>query len=139
MGIEIAPLDFLGQGALLEPVDKPLHDAAYAYCLRELKDGASLNFAQFSKVWVGLKDGIVQGVTGYVLKPDVPLFRATDVDVLRAMGQRLNSYFADNGARGREVLMYIGNERAEQRCPGWRAALKEFGAKSGRRVVFEVK
>ena len=137
--IDVIPLDFLGQGALLEPADRRLHDLAVDYCARELRGGDKLNLTQFAKVWVGLKDGEVKGITGYILKPDVPLFRSTDLDVLRALGQRLNSYFADNGARGREVLMYIGNERAEQRCPQWRAMLKEFNAQSGRRVIFEVK
>lgn len=137
--IEVIPLDFLGQGALLEPADPKLHDAAFQYCLRELRDGANLDFSKFAKVWVGRKDGEVFGISGYVLRPDIPLFRSTDVDVLRALGRRMNDYFSDQGARGREVFLYIGNEAPEQRCPEWRGMLKEFGAKSGRRVVFEVK
>lgn len=135
--IEITPLDFLGQGALLEPADKELHDASISFCHAQLRDPVSL--ANFNKVWVGRKDGEVLGVCGYVLRPDIPLCRAIDADVLRAMGKRMNDFFADNGARGKEVLMYIGNEAAPQRCPEWRAALKYFGAKSGRRVSFEVK
>jgi len=139
MKVVVLPIDFVGQGALLEPADRELHDLAVDYARRELKDGDRLNLTQFAKAWVGLKDGVPFGLMGYVLKADVPLFRATDVDVLRAMGGRLNSFFADNGARGREILLYIGNEPEAQRCPGWRDAIREFGGKSGRRILFEVK
>jgi hypothetical protein len=55
--IDVIPLDFLGQGALLEPVDRRLHDLAVDYCKRELRGGDKLNLTQFAKVWVGLKDG----------------------------------------------------------------------------------
>jgi hypothetical protein len=137
--IEIIPIDFQGQGALLEPVDKPLHDLAVGYALAELKDGARLNLSQFNKVWVGLKDGKPHGLMGYGVKLDVPLFRATDAEVLKAMGQRLTGFFADSGARGKEVFLYIGNEQPEQRCPEWRRAIKDFGGVSARRILFEVK
>lgn len=129
----------MGQGALLEPRDPALHDCAVDYCRRELKDGDKINLSKFAKVWVGLKDGEVLGIAGYVLRPDLPLFRATDAEVLRALGHRANDYFADNGARGQEAFIYIGDERPEQRCPEWRKVLKEFGAKSGRRLLIEVK
>ncbi len=129
----------MGQGALLEPVDRKLHDKAVDYALRELAGGKDLNLSRFSKVWIGLKDEEVFGLAGYVLKPDIPLLRATDATVLRAIGARLNDFFADQGARGQEVFLYIGNEKPEQRCPEWRQALKEFGAKSARRVSLEVR
>ena len=132
-------LDFLGQGALLEPADRKLHDAAMEFAWRELADGETLNFTKFAKVWVGLKDKQVFGLAGYVLRPDVPLLRATDVDVLRALCQRMNSFFADNGARGQQALIYIGNEKEEQRCPQWREMLREFKAEKARRFMIEVK
>lgn len=137
MSIRVFPLDFLGQGALLEPANRNLHDLAIEFCNRELTE--QVDFSKLSKVWVGLRDGEVLGVSGYVLRPDIPLLRATDADVLRALGQRMNAFFADNGALGKEAFLYVGNERPEQRCPNWRAMLKEFGAKSARRVAIEVK
>jgi len=137
--LEVIPLDFLGQGALLEPADRKLHDAAMEFAWRELAEGKDLNLTKFSKVWVGLKDKQVFGLAGYVLRPDVPLLRATDVDVLRALCQRMNIFFADNGARGQQAFIYIGNEKEEQRCPKWREMLKEFGAKSARRFTVEVR
>lgn len=137
--ISVIPLDFLGQGALLEPADRKLHDMAVDYCNRELAKGRELDFSKFSKVWVGLKDAEVFGVSGYVLKPDVPLLRATNPDVLRALCHRMNDFFSDNGARGKEAFVYIGDEQPSQRCPEWRRVLREFGAKSARRVAIEVK
>ncbi len=137
--ISILPLDFLGQGAFLEPADRKLHDLAVEYVSRELAKGKDLNFANFAKVWVGLKDGKVFGVSGYLLKPDVPLLRATDCEVLRGLCKRMNDFFADNGARGKEAFIYIGDEKPEQRCPEWKQVLKEFGAKSAQRFSVEVR
>lgn len=137
--IQILPLDLIGQGALLQPKDEKLHDAAVDFCFRELADGKTVDLSKFSKVWVGMRDGVVRGIAGYVLKPDVPLLRVTDAEVLRAMGMRLNNFFADNGCRGQEAFLYIGNEKPEQRCPEWRQVLCEFGAKSARRFAIEVK
>jgi hypothetical protein len=137
--ISVIPLDFLGQGALIEPKHPKLHDAAVSYCLRELAKGKDVDFSKFAKVWVGLKDEEVFGVAGYVLRPDVPLFRATDTDVLRALAQRMNNFFADSGVRGQEAFLYIGDEKPEQRCPAWKTVLKEFGATSAQRFAIEVK
>lgn len=137
--IRVLPLDFMGQGALLEPIDRKLHDAAVEYCRTNLANGENVNLSKFSKVWIGLKDESVLGVAGYVLRPDVPLLRATDADVLRALGRRLNDFFSDQGCRGQDAFLYIGNEKPEQRCPEWRQVLKEFGARSGQRFLVEVK
>lgn len=137
--IKTIPLDFIGQGALLEPKDRKLHDAAVAYALKELAKGAELDFSKFSKVWIGMKGEEVMGLSGYVLRPDIPLIRATDADVLRALTHRMNDFFSDNGCRGQEAFVYIGDEKPEQRCPEWKQVLKEFGAKSAQRWSVEVK
>ena len=129
----------MGQGAILEPRDHKLHDAAVDFCNRELAEGKNLNLAQFAKVWVGLRGEEVKGIMGYVLRPDIPLLRSIDPEVLRELGLRINDFFADQGARGQEVFLYIGNEKPEQRCTGWRTVLKDFNPKSGRRVLIEVR
>jgi hypothetical protein len=137
--ISVVPLDFLGQGALIEPKHPKLHDAAMSYCLRELAKGKDVDFSKLNKVWVGLKDEEVFGVCGYVMRADIPLIRATDTEVLRAMVKRMNSFFSDSGIRGQDVFIYIGDEKPEQRCPAWKDVLKEFGAKSAQRFSAEVK
>lgn len=137
--LSVRPIDFMGQGALLEPADRKLHAAALEYCWANLTHGQNLNFSKFAKVWVGLKDDQVLGIAGYVLRPDVPLLRATDAEVLRALARRLNDFFADQGCRGQDAFLFIGREAEHQRCPEWRQVLKEFGAKAGQRFLVEVR
>lgn len=135
--IEVTPIDFLGQGALLEPVDRKVHDAAVEFCKKNLAD--EVNFTKLAKVWVGIKDGEIQGICGYVLRPDIPLFRSLDYEVTAVMRKRMNDFFCDNGWRGNQVFIYIGNEAPEARCPDWRQSLKDCEAKSARRLLIEVK
>jgi len=107
---------------MLTPADPELHDKAVDFCARELAE--EINLSELSKCWVALKDGEVVGVMGYVLKPDVPVIRAIDVNALSLMGERLQSFFADMGCRGKEVLIHLArNEKPEQRCQGWRQVL----------------
>jgi hypothetical protein len=138
--IVVLPIDFLGQGALLEPADQKLHDMAVEYVSRELEHGKDLNLSKFNKVWVGMKDGDIVGVSGFVYKLDIPVLRATDAETLRFLAQRMNDYFADNGCRNHEVLIHISKrERPEQRCPEWAEVMKEWGAQSADRFSFKVR
>lgn len=141
--INIVPLDFLGQGAMLTPADPKLHDMVIDYCKRELTE--EINLAHLAKVWVAVEmeeDEYreVYGVLGYVLKPDVPLCRATKVEALHKLAQRYNDYLADNGARGKETFIHIArNEKPEQKCEGWKEVLREWEAKLSDRVTVTVR
>ncbi len=135
--IAILPIDFLGQGALLEPADQKLHDMAVDYCARELQGGQDLNLAKFAKVWVvvemeGTEYKAIHGIAGWVWRIDIPVFRVTGKDVDRttmALTARLRSHFQDNGARGSEVFLHISSkERPEQRCEKWKESLAAVGA-----------
>jgi hypothetical protein len=130
--ISILPMDFLGQGAMLEPADAKLHDLAVDYCSRELQDGKDLNLAKFTKAWVVLDDGMPVGISGFVWKIDIPVFRTTGkkVDIItHKLIERMRSYFQDNGARGTEVFLHISSkERPEQRCEKWQESLALVGA-----------
>lgn len=138
--IRVLPIDFLGQGALLEPKDPKLHDLAVQFCAKELQNGDQINFSKLDKVWVGLKDGEAFGISGYVHRLDIPIFRATDAGVLRLMAQRMNDFFTDNGCRGQEVFLHISKrERPEQRCPEWAEVLKEWDAESSDRLSIKVR
>lgn len=120
--IEILPLDFVGQGALLEPKDRELHDKAIDFCNREII--TPVNFLHMAKTWVAIEDGKVLGVMGYVLRPDIPVIRSTDERALSMMAERLQAFFADQGWRGGEVFVHISkSERPEQRCAGWKNVL----------------
>lgn len=141
--IRIIPLDFHGQGAMLTPVNRELHDMAVDFCKRELTE--EVNLSQYSKVWIAadMENGQpkeIKGVWGYVLKPDVPLCRFTDETALRLMAHRYNSFLADSGCLGRETFIHIARgEKPEQRCPGWEKVLREWGAKLADRVTVKVR
>lgn len=135
--IQILPIDFMGQGALLEPVDRKLHDMAVEYCSRELKGGADLNLAKFNKTWVivemeGEEYKEIHGVTGFVWRIDLPIFRVTGTHVdykTQMMIDRIRAYFTDNGARGTELLLHISSkETPEQKCEHWQESLAKAPA-----------
>lgn len=136
MRIRVFPIDFLGQWPLLEPKDRNLHDLAVEYCARELSE--ELNFAKLNKVWVTAvvdengKPIEVTGITGYVLKADIPVFRVSGNNAVRStkmLEDRLHAYFADQGMLGQEVFLHISSkETPEQRCPNWEQSLIDAGA-----------
>ena len=137
--IDILPLDFLGQGALLEPKDHELHDLAVDFCKREIV--TEVDFLKMAKTWVAIEDGKVLGVMGYVLRPDIPVIRSTDERALSLMAERLQAFFADQGWRGGEVFVHIAKaERPEQRCAGWKNVLiTEQKAVSADRFAIKVR
>ena len=147
MRIEVYPLDFQGQGALLEPVDRKLHDLAVEYCARELEGGDQLNLARFAKVWVAveIENGeyqAVHGITGYMMRIDLPVFRVSGVNAVRAtkmLADRLHAYFQDQGARGHELFIHISSkERPEQRCTRWQESLAAEGAVPADRLAIKI-
>jgi hypothetical protein len=125
--IEIIPIDFLGQGALLEPADREIHDKAVEYCRRELQNGDELNLAKFTKCWVLLEDGEASGIFGWVWRIDIPVFRVTGKRVdykTQKCIDRLREYFTDQGSRGAEVFIHLSSkERPEQKCEKWKESL----------------
>lgn len=145
MKIRVIPLEFLGQGALLEPVDKVLHDMAVDYCAKNL--ASEVNLAKFNKVWIAVAmsgDAYCEiiGITGWVWRADIPMFRVTGKHAVKAtklMEERLHSFFEDNGARGSEVFLHISSkETPEQRCPKWQQSLKASGAVPADRFSIKV-
>lgn len=142
MRIEVVPIDFCGQGALLEPVHPELHDLAVDYCTRELAGGKDLNLARFSKCWIAIEGQNVVGFTGYVMRIDLPVFRVSGPNSIRAtkmLCDRLRGFFQDQGARGQELFIHISSkERPEQRCSGWKEALHVVGATAADRYAVKI-
>jgi hypothetical protein len=132
MRIEILPIDFMGQGALLEPANRDLHDKAVEYCASELEGGKDLNLAKFTKAWVVLENGEVCGIFGFVWRIDIPVFRVTGERVdykTQKCIDRIRDYFTDQGARGSDLFIHISSkERPEQRCEKWKESLDYAGA-----------
>lgn len=143
--IRIIPIDFMGQGAMLEPRDRVLHDMAVDYCQRELEKGNEVDLSKFSKTWVVMEmEGefykSVQGIFSWVNRVDIPLFRSTSIEATKLIAERINSFFADNGCRGQELFVHISKrERESQRCPAWKEVMVEWGAESAERFSFKVR
>jgi hypothetical protein len=148
MSIELFPLDLDDQGGFFVPRDEKLRDLAADYCARELKERPILQ--NYRKVWLvcevdaELKPVKAVGIVGYALKVDISLIRVSEAKVAKKaymkIRQRLNSYFADNGARGQEVLVYVDGDAPEHElCPLWKETLEAYGSKPAHRHIFEVK
>lgn len=142
MRIEVLPIDFHGQGALLEPIDHELHDQAVEYCRRELQDGDKLNLAKFNKVWIARGEEGIAGICGFVWRIDIPVFRVSGPQAVRAtklLTDRMRAFFQDQGARGQEVFLHIsGKELPEQRCQKWQESLLAVGAVPADRFSIKV-
>lgn len=147
MRIEIIPLDFVGQGAFLEPADPKLHDMAVDYCRRELQGGDQVNLAKFQKVWlaVEMEDAEykeILGITGYVWRIDLPIFRVSGANAVRAtkmLADRLHAFFQDQGARGHDLFIHISSkETPEQRCTRWEESLGAEGARPADRLLITI-
>ena len=145
--IRVIPIDFLGQGALLEPKDVNLHDMAVDYCTRELQDGKDLDLSKFNKVWVAVEmDGDeykeILGITGFVWRIDLPVFRVSGNRADRTtnmLADRLHAYFQDQGARGAELFIHLSSkERPEQKCDKWEESLKIQGAVPADRFLVKI-
>lgn len=136
MKIQVFPIDFMGQAPLWEPKDRHLHDLAVEYCARELAE--QINFVKLNKVWVtAIIDEAgnpteITGITGYVMKLDVPVFRVSGEFAVRStkmLEERLHAFFADQGWRGTEVFLHISSkETPEQRCEKWEQSLVDAKA-----------
>lgn len=141
--IKIFPLDFLGQGALIQPKDQNLHDMAVNYCSRELTE--DVNLSQFAKVFIAAetKDETpvsVHGITGFVWRPDISLFRATCDAATVKLHRRWHSHFADNGLLGNNVLLHLSSkDTPEQRCANWNQELIAAHAVAADRYLVKVR
>jgi hypothetical protein len=137
--IQVRPLDF---DAELNPKDTWLFGLAAEYCKMQLAEPVDLK--KPAKIWIVLdeQDQVI-GISGYVLKADIPIFRVTGDNSRRAtkaLYERMNSFFADNGMVGQEVFLHVSSkERPEQRCPAWKSSLKAVGAIKADRFILVVR
>jgi len=147
MRIQVFPIDFMGQQPLLEPVNRKLHDMAVDYCKENLSD--KVNLAKLNKVWVAATVDPagnpleITGITGWVYKVDIPVFRVTGDNAVRStkmLEERLHAYFADQGMIGHEVFIHISSkETPEQRCPNWEESLFDASATPADRFAITVR
>lgn len=144
MSIKVFPLDFLGQGALLQPKDGWLHDLTVDFCAQQV--AGEVNLASFAKVFVAAelddseKPMKVEGVTGYVMRPDISLYRAITDRATVKLHHRWHTFFADNGILGQEVFLHLSSkDKPEQRCASWDQELKAAQAVVADRFIVKVR
>lgn len=128
MSVKVIPIDFFPpNGALIQPKDQLLHDKAVVFCRNEVN--GDVDFSKLAKVWVAVDGDEVIGIAGYVMKVDIPLFRATNAAGTAKLHQRLHTFFADNGLLGHEVFIHLSSkETPEQRCANWSGELEAANA-----------
>lgn len=144
MSVKVFPLDFLGKDALLQPKWPKLHDLAIDFCARELVE--EVNLAQFQKVFIAAEvdaqdePQIVKGISGFLWRPDIALFRATCASATTKLHHRWHTHFADNGLMGNQVLIYLnGKETSEQRCANWNNEMMSAEAIPADRYLVKVR
>jgi hypothetical protein len=117
------------------------------YCKTALAEQPKID--ELAKTWavVEYEGEKIVSVTGLAAwggdVPDLPIFRVTGENAKRAtkmLYDRINSFFADRGARGRQVFLYISNsETPEQRCEAWEASLEDVGAVPAQRFAVTIR
>lgn len=124
-----------------------LHAMAIDYCRRELQDGDKVNLAKFNKVWLAVQMNgdeykEIVGITAWVYRIDLPMFRVSGSNAVRAtkmLADRLHAFFQDQGARGSELFIHIsGKETPEQRCAKWSDSLTAEGATPADRFIIKI-
>lgn len=134
MILRTVPLDFNRAPGYAVPKDPALHKMLVEFSEKNLVQQP--NFADdFLKVWVvaefdeNEKPLSVQGVGGYVMRPDVTLFRSLNERAMLTLYKRINGFLADAGCLGMEGLVYVNpNEQEKQRCPDVAGTLKVIKA-----------
>lgn len=149
MILRVLPLEFIRDfdrsGAVAIPKDAALHSLTCKFAEEAFIEQP--NFAHgYARVWVAAEVDeeerplSVQGVIGYQMTPDVTLLRALTPQALARLTSRLNSFYADNGARGSSVLVYVNPEEdPKQRCPDVDKTLKAWKATPAHRYQVRVR
>ena len=136
-------LDFDRGSGIPVPRDPELHNLAIEFASKELAE--TPDFSQYVRVWVaaemnGEKPVGVRGALGFTVRPDITLCRFLDRHAFLKLFERTNGYFADNGCRGSEVLVYSSStEGDEQRCPNWKETLQAVNAKPADRWLVTIR
>lgn len=147
MRMGVVPLDFRESLNGLVPVDAHLYGLVVEYCKTALAEQPKID--ELRKTWavVEHEGEKIVSVTGLAAwggdVPDIPIFRVTGENAKRGtkmLQERINSFFADRGARGRQVFIYISEkETPEQRCEAWESSLEDVGAVPAQRFAVTVR
>jgi hypothetical protein len=147
MRMGVVPIDFRNSSNGIVPVDGHLYTLVVEYCKTALAEQPKID--ELNKTWavVEYEGEKIVSVTGLAAwggdVPDLPIFRVTGENAKRAtkmLYDRINSFFADRGARGRQVFLYISDkEMPEQRCEAWESSLEDVGAVPAQRFAVTIR
>lgn len=147
MRMGVVPIDFRNSPNGIVPVDGHLYTLVVEYCKTALAEQPKIE--ELNKTWavVEYEGENIVSVTGLAAwggdVPDLPIFRVTGENAKRAtkmLYDRINSFFADRGARGRHIFLYISDKEApEQRCEAWESSLSDVGAVPAQRYAVTIR
>jgi len=138
------PIEFERDG---KPRDPSLYAMVMQYCEQELAEKPDLT--RYRKAYavaeVGEHEEIlgIHGITAERSVEDIGIFRATGPyakRVTKMMHDRWQAYFADNGMRGADVLIWIDpDESPEAKCTNQAQSIKNFKLRPAKRMLVRVK
>ena len=136
--MHVVPLDFQLRNNILTPVDEELYAEGVQFCKNHL--AAPLDPRQLAKAWVVRSEDKVLAIAGIISRWEVAVFRSVAQRATIKLANRLNSYFADAGFRGQEMLLFMSDhEKPEQRCPNRERVLGAWNARPAERYVVSVR
>lgn len=133
MSIQIIPFD----SASLE-----LRGGAHEFCAQELtlpEGETEWDLSKFAKAWIAVKDGLVVGVTAYMLRVDIAVFRSVSDRATARLNHRLHSYFADQGLLGQDIFIQFSKQDEAKLCANWQKEFERAGISPANRYMVRVK
>lgn len=141
------PLLFKGTQDNPIPVDASFYARVSEWCERNFAEPPDLK--HYARTYVVIEEG----ETGELLEiHHVSFFRYTpDISGFRSVGpfakqatvlahDRWQTYFADNGWAGQDVMIWIDEqEQPEQQCPNRDGSVKEFQLRPAKRMLVKVR
>ena len=133
MSLQIIPFD---------SADFDLRKAAHDFCRRELtlpEGETEWNLLLFAKAWIAADEGKVVGVSAFMFRADIAVFRSTSDKATTRMNQRLHSYFADQGLLGQDIFIQFSDKEKEKLCAGWKEEFERAQLRPANRYIVKVK
>lgn len=127
------------------PFDQAGHDlrqAAHEFCSRELtlpEGAAQWDLGMFAKAWIAVEGGKVVGVSAFMFRADISVFRSVSDKATTRMNQRLHSYFADQGLLNQDIFIQFSDKEKDKLCAGWKEEFERAKLIPADRFLVKVK
>jgi hypothetical protein len=145
--LRVVPLLFRESPEGLTPADATLYSRVMQYCQANLAEIPDLK--RYARTYAVIEEGSngeiieVHHVSFFRYAPDIAGFRSTGPRAKQATKlayERWQSYFADNGWAGQDVMIWIdGDENLEQQCANREGSIREFDLRPAKRMLVKVR